>query len=102
MGRSFVHLHVHTLYSLLDSAIRIKPLVKRVAELGMSAVAMTDHGNMFGTVDFYKACKGAGIKPIIGTELNLIDEPLERVASANRFHLTALARNQVGTVPSPT
>ena len=96
MGRSFVHLHVHTLYSLLDSAIRIKPLVKRVAELGMSAVAMTDHGNMFGTVDFYKACKGAGIKPIIGTEFNLIDEPLERVASANRFHLTALARNQVG------
>ncbi|MCC7440910.1 MAG: DNA polymerase III subunit alpha, partial [Bdellovibrionales bacterium] len=65
----FVHLHVHTHYSLLEGTIRIKPLVKRVQELGMSSVAITDSNNLFGAVDFYGACRGAGIRPIIGCEV---------------------------------
>ena len=66
---SFVHLHLHTEFSLLDGACRIKKLVDRVKELGQEAVAITDHGVMYGVVDFYKACKAAGIKPIIGCEV---------------------------------
>ena len=62
---SFVHLHLHTEFSLLDGACRIKKLVDRVKELGQEAVAITDHGVMYGVVDFFKACKAAGIKPII-------------------------------------
>src|ERR687889_161014 len=65
---SFVHLHVHTEYSMLDGAARLGPLAQRVAELGMPAVAMTDHGNVFGAYEFYKACKAVGVKPIIGIE----------------------------------
>ena len=61
----FVHLHVHTEYSLLDGACRISQLADRVKELGQPAVAITDHGCMYGAVDFYKACKEQGIKPII-------------------------------------
>ena len=60
---SFVHLHMHTEYSLLDGSIKIEDLVKKVKELGMNAVAITDHGNMFGAVEFYKACKKENIKP---------------------------------------
>ncbi len=66
---AFTHLHVHTEYSLLDGAARIEPLVKRAAELGMDSLAITDHGVMFGVVDFYRAAKKAGIKPIIGCEV---------------------------------
>ena len=65
----FVHLHVHTQYSLLDGALKISDLMKRAKEYGMSAVAMTDHGNMYGAVDFQKSAKKNGIKPIIGCEL---------------------------------
>ena len=65
---SFTHLHLHTLYSLLDGAIRMKDLIKTVKEKGMSSVAVTDHGNMFGAIDFYKKAKDAGIKPILGIE----------------------------------
>ena len=65
---SFTHLHLHTLYSLLDGAIRMKDLIKTVKEKGMRAVAVTDHGNMFGAIDFYKKAKEAGIKPILGME----------------------------------
>ena len=65
---SFTHLHLHTLYSLLDGAIRMKDLIKTVKEKNMGAVAVTDHGNMFGTIDFYKKAKEAGLKPILGTE----------------------------------
>ena len=64
----FTHLHVHTNYSLLDGACRIPPLVKRAVELKFPAMAMTDHGNLFGVVEFYEACMKAGIKPIIGCE----------------------------------
>ena len=66
---SFVHLHLHTEYSLLDGACRIQKLMDRVKELGQTAVAITDHGVMYGCIDFYKAAKAAGIKPIIGCEV---------------------------------
>ncbi|WP_426244218.1 DNA polymerase III subunit alpha [Nocardioides sp. LHG3406-4] len=65
---SFVHLHVHTEYSMLDGAARLQQLADRTAELGMPAIAMTDHGNVFGAYEFYKSCKAAGVKPIIGIE----------------------------------
>ncbi len=96
---SFVHLHVHTEYSLLDGACRIKGLAKRVRELGQSAVAITDHGVMYGVIDFYRACKAEGVKPIIGCEVY--------VAARTRFdrthefdaesrHLVLLCKNEVG------
>ena len=69
MEDGFVHLHVHTEYSLLDGACRIERLVERVRELGQPAVAITDHGVMYGVIDFYKAAKKAGVKPIIGCEV---------------------------------
>ena len=95
MGSSFVHLHVHTLYSFLDGAIKVGPLVSRVAELGMPAVAMTDHGNMFGAVEFFTKCKAKGIKPIIGSEFNLVSESAAE-HKGDPFHLTALALNDQG------
>ena len=67
--KPFVHLHLHTEYSLLDGFARIDRLFDKVKELGMDAVAITDHGVMFGVVDFYKAAKKAGVKPIIGCEV---------------------------------
>ena len=66
--KPFVHLHVHTQYSLLDGAARITDLVKRAKALGQTALAITDHGVMYGVVDFYRACKAEGIKPILGME----------------------------------
>src|ERR687889_1441466 len=65
---SFVHLHVHTEYSMLDGAARLTELTRRAAELGMPAVAMTDHGNVFGAYEFYREARAAGVKPIIGIE----------------------------------
>ena len=65
----FVHLHVHSEYSLLDGACRIEPLVEAAAEMGQPAVAITDHGVMFGVIDFYRAAKKRGIKPVIGCEV---------------------------------
>ncbi|WP_039836030.1 PHP domain-containing protein, partial [Paenibacillus sonchi] len=62
----FVHLHVHSEYSLLDGAARITDLVRRAGEYGMTTLALTDHGVMYGAIPFYKACKASGIKPIIG------------------------------------
>ena len=96
---SFVHLHVHTEYSLLDGACRIPLLVKRVKELGQSAVAITDHGVMYGVVDFYKACKAEGVKPIIGCEVYVaprtrFDRVHELDSSAR--HLILLCKNEVG------
>ena len=66
---SFAHLHVHTEYSLLDGSNKIKECISRVKELGMDSVAITDHGVMYGVIDFYKAAKAAGIKPILGCEV---------------------------------
>ena len=92
----FVHLHVHTQYSLLDGAIRLPELMQRVSDLGMSAVAMTDHGNMYGAVDFQKAAKKSGLKPIIGCEQYVTTEPLETGRNPKSYHLTLLAKNQRG------
>jgi DNA polymerase-3 subunit alpha len=94
---SFTHLHLHTLYSLLDGAIRIKDLVKTVKEKGMSAVAVTDHGNMFGALDVYRRAKEAGLKPILGTETYVAgtkgrSDRTERVS----HHLILLAKNETG------
>src|SRR5437588_2893833 len=99
-GRGFVHLHTHTEYSLLDGASRIDALFQRAAEEGMPALAMTDHGAMFGALNFYEAGVKAGVKPILGVEAY--------VAPGSRFdrqpgedaekyrHLTILARNDTG------
>ena len=65
----FVHLHVHSEYSLLDGACRIKELVSRAKEMGQKAVAITDHGVMYGAIDFFKECRAQGVKPIIGCEV---------------------------------
>ena len=96
---SFAHLHVHTEYSLLDGACRIRDLAKRVKELGQTAVAITDHGAMYGVIDFYRACKAEGIHPVIGCEVY--------VAARSRFdkihefdaesrHLVLLCQNETG------
>src|SRR5271165_6017927 len=66
--RSFVHLHCHSHYSLLDGASRIPELVARAKELGMNALALTDHGNLYGAIEFYRECRAAGLNPIIGYE----------------------------------
>ncbi len=94
---SFTHLHLHTLYSLLDGAIRIKDLVKTVREKGMSSVAVTDHGNMFGAIDFYRRAKEAGLKPILGSETYVAGakgrtDRTEKVS----HHLILLAKNEEG------
>src|SRR5450756_2816762 len=68
-GMSFVHLHLHTEYSLLDGMSKIGPLVGRLKEMGQTACAITDHGNMYGVLDFYMKMKDAGLKPIIGSEV---------------------------------
>ena len=65
----FVHLHLHTQYSLLDGAIKHRPLFERVKALGQPAVAMTDHGNLFGAIEFYDSARAAGLKPILGCEV---------------------------------
>ncbi|HJH62527.1 MAG TPA: DNA polymerase III subunit alpha [Firmicutes bacterium] len=96
---SFTHLHLHTEYSLLDGACRIEGLVKRVKELGQQAVAITDHGVMYGAIEFYKACKAEGIKPIIGCEVYVaprtrFDQVHELDASPR--HLVLLCRDETG------
>ena len=72
---SFAHLHVHTEYSLLDGSNKIKEYVARVKELGMNSAAITDHGVMYGVIDFYRAAKAAGIKPILGCEVYVAQGP---------------------------
>ena len=92
----FVHLHVHTEYSLLDGAARIEKLVKVCKEYGMPAVAITDHGNMYGAVRFYDACKKAGIKPIFGCEFYVADDLNEKKGKTKLAHLVLLAKNREG------
>src|SRR5436189_300064 len=96
---SFVHLHLHTEYSLLDGSIRMKELMKKAAEFKMPAVAMTDHGNLFGAIEFYQEPQRAGVKPIIGCEVYVApgshkDRPPSRRDSA--YHFTLLAENETG------
>src|ERR1700753_55090 len=94
----FVHLHLHTDYSLLDGACEIERLVGRVKELGMPAVAMTDHGNIFGAVTFMNAAKDAGVKPILGCELYVCKKEDHRAAPEGDTynHLIVLAENDQG------
>ncbi|RXJ55468.1 DNA polymerase III subunit alpha [Candidatus Marinarcus aquaticus] len=93
----FTHLHLHTEYSLLDGANKIKLLAKRVKELGMESVAMTDHGNMFGTIDFYNTMRAEGIKPIIGMEAYIHNsDEIDDKTTKQRFHLCLYAKNEVG------
>ncbi len=95
----FTHLHLHTEYSLLDGACRIEPLVLRAKELGMTSLAITDHGNMYGAVDFYKTCKKHGIKPIIGCEVYVAPRTRfdrEKVLDKDYNHLILLCENEKG------
>ena len=112
MGSSFTHLHVHTEYSMLDGASRLDELVAKAAADGMPGIGITDHGNMYGVLDFYRACKSEGINPIIGTELYQADDSrFERPSRRGKmddsggetdggkklyYHLTALAENNKG------
>ena len=96
---SFVHLHVHTEYSLLDGACRIDRMMERVKELGQDSIAITDHGVMYGCIDFYKAAKAAGIKPIIGCEVYVARRKMaDRVHGIDNdpYHLVLLCKNRVG------
>ncbi len=106
MAHDFTHLHLHTQYSLLDGANRVDRLVERVKALKMDAVAITDHGNLFGAVDFYTRAKNAGIKPILGIEAYVAPDVAGRTSDRTDrthtgvadggFHLVLLAENQVG------
>lgn len=93
--KNFVHLHVHTEYSLLDGAIRCSQLASRCREWGMPAVAMTDHGVMYGAVEFYQQCKAAGVKPIIGCEMYVSPDGIDSRQKKNH-HLLLLAENDEG------
>ena len=95
----FTHLHVHTEYSLLDGSSKIKELVARAKELGMDSLAITDHGVMYGVIDFYRACKAEGIKPIIGCEVYVARRRLhdkEGKPDQSGYHLILLAKNLKG------
>lgn len=96
----FVHLHVHTQYSLLDGACLLPNLIKTAADFRMPALAITDHGNMFGAIEFYQACMDAGIKPIIGCETYIAPgSRLDKTASISEeksFHFTLLAKDETG------
>ena len=97
MGGNFVHLHLHSQYSLLDGAIKFEELTERAREFGMEAVAMTDHGNLFGAYEFYEKAKESGIKPIIGCEVYVTPTlKLEKPSDGKTFHLTVLCMNEKG------
>jgi len=98
---AFVHLHVHTEFSLLDGACRIKGLVKRVKQLGQTAAAITDHGVMYGVIDFYRACKEEGIRPIIGCEVYVAPRGRAHTDKVHEYdaesrHLILLCKNETG------
>src|SRR5437870_3647659 len=96
---SFVHLHLHTEYSLLDGAIRMKELMKKAAEFKMPAVAITDHGNLFGAIEFYQEATRAGVKPIIGCEAYIAPGSHKDRSGSRRdgaYHFTLLAENETG------
>ena len=100
MPPEFVHLHTHTAYSLLDGAIRLDDLMTRAAELGMDTVTITDHGNMFGAVNFYQKAVKAGLKPIIGCEVYVApgDRRVHesKPGQLNANHLVLLCENLTG------
>ncbi len=92
----FTHLHLHTAYSFLDGAIHLADLVPRVTELGMDACAITDHGNLFGAIDFYRRAQQAGVKPILGAELYVAASDMRERSDQPTHHLVVLAENQTG------
>ena len=96
--QKFVHLHTHSHYSLLDGLPKIDDLVKKVKDLGMDSIALTDHGVLYGAIEFYKKAKKAGIKPILGVETYVAPKSrLDRDASGERYyHLVLLAENNKG------
>ncbi|MEW5907996.1 MAG: DNA polymerase III subunit alpha [Patescibacteria group bacterium] len=99
MTSRFVHLHTHSHYSLLDGLAKIDDLVRTASQLGMTTLALTDHGNMYGAIEFYKKCKRAGIKPIIGAEVYLAYESLHQKRANiddKRYHLVLLTENETG------
>ena len=95
-SRPFVHLHCHTHYSLLDGASRVPELVERAKALGMNALALTDHGNLYGAVEFYRECRTAGLNPVLGYEAYVAPGPRTDRGTRGRgeaaYHLTLLAR----------
>ncbi|NLX93021.1 MAG: PHP domain-containing protein, partial [Clostridiales bacterium] len=96
---SFAHLHVHTEYSLLDGACRIKQVIDRAIELGQNSLAITDHGAMYGIIDFYKAALEKNIKPIIGCEVYVAARSRHdktHSLDSERSHLTLLCENNIG------
>ena len=95
----FTHLHLHTQFSLLDGACRLGNLVSRAKELGMTSLAITDHGNMYGVVDFYRECKKQGVKPIIGCEVYVAPRTRfdrDKVLDKDYNHLVLLVKNETG------
>src|SRR5215831_10666662 len=98
--RPFVHLHCHSHYSLLDGASRVPELVARARELGMNALALTDHGNLYGAIEFYRECRGAGLNPILGYEAYVAAGKRTNREARRRgeagFHLTLLAKDRTG------
>src|SRR3989344_651326 len=95
----FTHLHVHSHYSLLDGLAKIDELIRRAQELGMDSLALTDHGNLYGAIEFYQKAKKAGIKPIIGVEMYIASGSMRDKRPGiddKRYHLTVLARNYEG------
>ena len=98
----FAHLHLHTQYSFLDGAIRLKDLVKKASELKMTSCAVTDHGNMYGAVDFYQQARAAGVKPILGMEAYVtsvvgeVKHTDKTPESRENMHLVLLAENNEG------
>src|SRR3989338_2738037 len=95
----FVHLHTHSHYSLLDGMTKLDKMVKIAKDFGMPAIALTDHGNMHGAIEFYKECKSAGIKPIIGVEAYIAERgrmDKESGVDNKRYRLPLLAKNLQG------
>ncbi|MBP9566437.1 MAG: PHP domain-containing protein, partial [Sulfurospirillum sp.] len=93
----YTHLHLHTEYSLLDGANKIGKLAKKLKSQGVKSVAITDHGNMFGALDFYKTMRKEGIKPIIGIEAYIHNqEDIGDKTTKQRFHLCLFAKNEIG------
>ena len=94
--RDFCHLHVHTEFSLLDGIARVNKLIDITKERGYSAVAITDHGNMYGTLQFFEECIKAGIKPIIGCEFYICNDLTKKQGKDDMGHLVLLAKNNEG------
>jgi DNA polymerase-3 subunit alpha len=99
---AFTHLHLHTEYSLLDGACRLSRLAKAAKEKGMTALAITDHGVMYGAVDFYKECKKQGIKPIIGCEVYVAPQSrFDKTSSYGKYyHMVLLRELMMNSLPS--